>query len=376
MTDIGLYVHVPFCKKRCVYCDFDSSVPGDGSEIERYLAAVKTEADAAAVVSADERIRTVYVGGGTPTVIGAPALIALIDSFCSSFKLGTVSEFTCEANPESATAEVLKALLRAGVNRLSLGVQSFDDALLRWMGRLHTSAKAEAAFARIRDAGFENVSVDLIYGLPGQTFDGWSADVSKTIELGPEHVSAYCLQLGPEAPITKKHGAVELPDDGLVADMYYAAKDMFETAGYRHYEISNFAKPGYECVHNVNYWNDGTYIGLGPSAASHVGGARYANPRGLDAYVKAVGVGGWPLATPEPSDVERESRTAFVLGLRMLDGVKIGDFESRHGKDINKELRDVIYTLTDAGLLKPDGETVRLTRHGLFLSDEVFSRLI
>lgn len=376
MPDSGLYVHVPFCRRRCVYCDFDSSVLGDGTEVGKYADAAAAEARAASAASPDLNVRTTYFGGGTPTAIGAASLAGLVGSVSSSFDTGAVVEFTCEANPESVDAEMLEALLKAGVNRISLGIQSFDDALLGWMGRLHTAAEAVAAFEAARITGFENVSVDLMYGLPGQTLDGWLNDVSRAIGLEPEHVSTYCLQLGPDAPIVKERGRISLPDDELAAEMYYAAKDAFEAAGYNHYEISNFAKPGCECRHNVNYWRDGEYLGLGPSAASHVVGARYTNPRGLDTYMKAVAGGRWPLTAPEPSDPAREARTAFVLGLRLLEGVEVGGFERRYDFDVADTLGEDIESLVNTGLLEYNGGVVRLTRGGLFLSDEVFSRLI
>jgi len=173
MPDSGLYVHVPFCRRRCVYCDFDSSVLGDGSEVGKYVGAVAAEARAASAASPGLTVRTAYLGGGTPTAIGAASLADLVGSVSSSYDVSGVVEFTCEANPESATAEALDALLESGVNRLSLGVQSFDDALLRWMGRVHTAAEAVSAFNAARGAGFEDVSIDLMYGLPGQTLDGW-----------------------------------------------------------------------------------------------------------------------------------------------------------------------------------------------------------
>jgi oxygen-independent coproporphyrinogen-3 oxidase len=372
----GLYIHVPFCKSRCIYCDFDSSVLGGGSEVGRYLNAVSAEAEAAAASLAGANVRTVYVGGGTPTVLGASAVTVLIDSVRSSFDFRGGAEFSCEANPESATAETLDALLNAGANRISLGVQSFDDRLLRWMGRAHTASEAATAFETARWAGFDNVSIDLMYGLPKQTLGGWLNDVSKAVELEPEHFSTYCLHLEPDAPIIKKQGAVELPDDGLTADMYYGVIDMLEGAGYRQYEISNFSKPGRECNHNVNYWRDGDYVGLGPSAASHVKGERISNPRGLDAYVESVAAGRWPLVPPEPSNAEREARTSLVLGLRMMDGVGIAEFESLYGFDLPAVLESYIMQLTGAGLLESENDVVRLTRKGLFLSDEVFSRLI
>ena len=376
MPDSGLYVHIPFCRRRCVYCDFDSSVVGDGTEVGKYAAAAAAEAALASAAPPDLNVRTVYLGGGTPTAVGAASLAGLVGSVSSSFDTTAVVEFTCEANPESADAGTLDALRKVGVNRLSLGVQSFDDVLLRWMGRLHTAAEAVAAFEAARITGFENVSVDLMYGLPEQTLDGWLNDVSRAIGLEPEHVSTYCLQLGPDAPIIKEQGSINLPGDELTAEMYYAAKDAFEAVGYRHYEISNFAKPSFECRHNVNYWRDGEYLGLGPSAASHVVVARYTNPRGLDAYIKAVAVGRWPLAAPEPSNAEREARTAFVLGLRMLEGVEVGGFETRYDFDVADTLGEDIESLVNAGLLEYNGGMVRLTCGGLFLSDEVFSRLI
>ncbi|UCE27361.1 MAG: radical SAM family heme chaperone HemW [Candidatus Coatesbacteria bacterium] len=376
MPESGLYIHIPFCLRRCAYCDFDSSVLGDGPEVEKYADAVAIESRASSSFLPGLTVQTAYLGGGTPTAIGAGPLAGLVDSVFSSFDTSAVVEFTCEANPENVDAEILEAVRAFGVNRLSLGIQSFNDALLGWMGRLHTAAEAVAAYEAARINDFENVSLDLMYGVPGQTRDGWLDDVSRLIDLEPEHISTYCLQLGSGAPLVKERRGINLPDDEIAVEMYYAAKEVFEAAGYRHYEISNFAKPGFECRHNVNYWRNGEYLGLGPSAASHVGGARYTNPHGLDAYTTAVAVGRWPLAAPEPSDPAREARTALVLGLRMLEGVDAADFKARYDFGVADTTGEDIGILVDAGLLEHNGGVVRLTRRGLFLSDEVFSRLI
>jgi len=370
---VGLYVHVPFCASRCGYCDFTSQVY-DAAAASRYLKALGEEAAAARATVGPQEADTLYFGGGTPTTLGAKDLTRLLGTVHRTFRPTADAEVTCEANPESATAAVLAALRRGGVNRLSLGVQSLDDRLLRAIGRRHDAAGAEAAARRARAAGFANVSLDLIYGLPAQTVEQWRGDLGRALALEPDHVSLYALTLEPHVPLAR--AGTPLPGDDALADMYYAAADELTTAGFVHYEISNFARPGRECRHNLKYWRDDDYLAFGPAAAAHWRGSRHKNPPALDAYCVAAGRGAWPLTEVEPSDPAREMRTAMVLGLRLLAGVDAPAFRARFGVDPREHYAAELRDLAAAGLVEVAGDTVRLSRRGLFLSDEVFARLI
>jgi oxygen-independent coproporphyrinogen-3 oxidase len=372
---LGIYVHVPFCTSRCAYCDF-ATAPFDAGDASRYARALAAELEAAAASVGDARADTLYFGGGTPTALGPGRLGDILADVTRRFTVTPEAEVTCEANPESLTDDVLEVLIDADVNRLSLGVQTFDGPILKVLGRVHDAAQAEDAYWRARARGFENVSIDLMYGLPGQHLEGWTRDLERGLALKPDHVSAYALILEPGVKLYRERAAHEFPGDDEQAAMYYKAVDALTAAGFVHYETSNFARPGRECRHNVKYWRDEEYVGFGPSAASHWRGGRYRNPDELDEYCAAAAAGRWPLANPEPSDPYREMRTAAVLGLRLAAGIDAAAFEERFGvnpKDYyGKELEEFAAT----GLVTVEGDNVRLSRRGLFLADEVFAALI
>jgi oxygen-independent coproporphyrinogen-3 oxidase len=347
----------------------------DETRAARYAVALKKELEAAAD-QAGGRVDTVYLGGGTPPIIGARRLMGIIEHLATSFELAPDAEFTCEANPESLTAEMLDTLLAAGVTRLSLGAQSFDDKTLAVLGRRHDARGAEDAYWRARAAGFDNVSLDLMYGLPGRPLAGWKQDLERALALGPEHLSAYGLTLPPTSELSRTRYLYYFPDDDEQADMYYAAVDTFGAAGYALYETSNFARPGRECRHNIKYWRDGEYLGFGPAAASHFGRGRYRNPPDLDEYCVRAAVGRWPLVDAEPSDPYREMRTAAVLGLRLAAGIDAAAFERATGVNPKLYYKDIFAKYVAAGLIAVAGDNVRLTRRGLYLADEVFAALI
>jgi len=372
---IGIYVHVPFCAARCRYCDFPTGVYEE-ADARRYLLALQREVEAAADLVGGLRAATLYVGGGTPPLLGGERLGRLLTDVRGRFVVPAEAEVTCEANPESLAGEVLEALAAAGVNRLSLGIQTFDDARLRLLGRRHDAAGAEEAYWRARAAGVENVSLDLMYGLPGQKQAGWERDLGRALALKPEHVSLYALTLEPGVDLHRRRAAYVFPGDDEQAEMYYAAADMLAAAGFRQYELSNFARPGRECRHNLRYWQDGEYIGFGPAAASHWRDGRYRNPRELDEYVAAAATGRWPLVDAELSDPYREMRTAAVLALRLTEGLDAAAFAGRFGVNPLEYYREELAPLVAAGLVTVDGDRLRLSRKGLFLADEVFAALI
>jgi oxygen-independent coproporphyrinogen-3 oxidase len=372
---LGIYVHIPFCASRCGYCDF-ATAPYDEGAAARYVRALRRELDAAVPIVGGGRADTLYLGGGTPTVLGPEGLGNVLTEVTGRFAVAPEAEVTCEANPESLTGEVLDVLVERGVNRLSLGMQTFDDAALKILGRRHDAAQAEDAYWRARAEGFANVSIDLMYGLPGQKLGDWVRDLERGLALKPDHVSLYGLTLEPHVKMYRERASYEFPGDDEQAAMYYEAVDTLTAAGFVHYETSNFARPGRECRHNLKYWRDEEYVGFGPSAASHWRGGRYRNPPELDDYCAAAATGRWPLANPEPSDAYREMRTAAVLGLRLIAGIDGAAFEERFGVNPKTYYQKELAEFASAGLVTVEGDNVRLSRDGLFLADEVFAALI
>jgi oxygen-independent coproporphyrinogen-3 oxidase len=372
---LGVYVHIPFCAGRCSYCDF-ATAAYDAPSAGRYLAALGQEFAASAPLSGETRVDTVYFGGGTPPALGATSLARLLAATASRFGVAAEAEVTCEANPESLSPAVLDALTANAVGRLSLGFQSFDPEILGILCRRHGAEQAEDAYWRARRAGVENVSVDLMYGLPLQNLKRWQEDLDRVLTLKPEHVSIYALSLEAGTPLYRDREAYVFPGGDEQAAMYYEAVDALTAAGYGPYEISNFARPGRECRHNVKYWRDGEYVGFGPSAASHWKSGRYRNPEGLEEYCAAAATGRWPLSNAELSDPYREMRTAAVLGLRLTEGIDAAAFEERTGINPKVYYEKELAALVAAELLTVDGDNIRLTRRGLFLSDEVFASLI
>ncbi len=372
---LGVYVHVPFCASRCGYCDF-ATAPFHEGAATRYLKALNQELDAAALTVDKARADTLYLGGGTPTALGPERLRDVLTGLMGRFTIAAEAEVTCEANPESLTADILSALAEGGVNRLSLGIQTFEDATLKILGRRHDATQAEDAYWRARVEGFDNISIDLMYGLPAQSIDSWTHNLERGLALKPDHVSLYGLTLEPDVKLYRERAAYDFPGDDEQAAMYYAALDAFAAAGFGHYETSNFARPGRECRHNLKYWRDEEYLGFGPSAASHWRGGRYRNPPELDDYCAAAATGRWPLMNAEPSDPYREMRTAAVLGLRLTEGINAAAFEERFGVNPNTYYKKELAEFADAGLVTVDVDSVQLTRSGLFLADEVFAALI
>ncbi|MDP4110248.1 MAG: radical SAM family heme chaperone HemW, partial [Bacillota bacterium] len=283
MQSLGIYVHVPFCRSKCGYCDFCSVAGADLKLKDKYVKAVIEHMRESASLSKSYTVDTVYFGGGTPTSIGEKLLIKLLSAIRKSFSVSKSAEITVEANPESAGLKTLKRLRKAGFNRISIGVQSSNDAELKALGRIHTYADAETAVKNARAAGFDNLSLDLMYGLPGQTQEVFLASAAKIMALSPEHISCYALKLEPGTPMCL--AAPPLPSDDAVADMYLDVTKHLESAGYEHYEISNYAKPSRRSRHNQKYWDLSEYLGFGPSSHSFFGGRRFSYTKDIEAYV-------------------------------------------------------------------------------------------
>lgn len=365
-----LYIHIPFCITKCIYCDF-FSVPYDEGLALRYIGSVIKELDFRRDSLND--LKTVYIGGGTPTVIPTLALIRLLKKIRDSFTLAPDAEVTVEANPGTINREKVKALSDSGMNRLSIGVQSFDDKELKFLGRIHTFADALKAIAAVREAAIRNLSIDLIYGIPGQTLEAWTHNVAKASELSPEHISAYELTPEKGTPlygfISRKE--IEKPDEETIIQMYYRAVDTFTEAGYRHYEISNFAKPGFECRHNLNYWDRGEYVGLGAGAHSFIGDRRIRNVGNVGKYIEMTDGGALPVDESIEVSGEDAIKEFIFLGLRKTEGLDIRMFK----EDLAIDVLEASEELIEEGLLESDGVHVKLTRKGIVVSNAVIRKL-
>lgn len=357
-----LYVHIPFCPKVCPYCSFYKEA-SDRNKTKAFLEAMLCEAAAAAP---DLRPETVFFGGGTPTALSTPQLDFLISGLRERIDFSGVTEFTIEMNPATVSLEKASGLLAHGVNRVSMGVQSWDDGLLKTLGRVHNAAQAERSFQILREAGVPNINLDLIFGIPGQSVGQWRETLQKTIGLGPDHISAYCLTYEEDTEYFERFSRGEYaPEDGRDADFFELAMDELAAAGYAQYEISNYARPGRECLHNLAYWQGNDYCGLGPSAFTTRTGRRWRNIADTAAYIRRIEAGE-PLEDDfeiVPREMSEAERTAFAL--RTSGGI------SSSGRDPEK-----IAALHAHGLIRQEDDRLVLTRRGRLLADEVASELL
>ncbi len=369
-----LYIHVPFCIAKCDYCDF-YSVPIGSSGVDaiaEYVSSLLREMKLRE--SSAGNLRTVYLGGGTPTLLSAKQVMAILSNAKEIFSIASGAEITIEANPGTISEGQLAALRETGINRVSIGMQSFSDQELRTLGRSHSVEDAYTAIRGARKAGFDNISLDLIYGIPGQSIDIWQNTMSRALELSPEHVSAY--ELTPEES-TLLHarlatGVYQLPDEVLVTEMYYAALEMMKEHGYVHYEISNFAKPGHECVHNLNYWDRGEYLGVGAGAHSFIKGRRTGNIRHLDSYMQLIKSAIMPVDEEIIIGEKDAFKEMIFLGLRKTEGTDIRLLPESERLLKSKAVADLMHH----GLIESKDDYLRLTTKGLVLSTEVMVRIL
>ncbi|MCX5751690.1 MAG: radical SAM family heme chaperone HemW [Candidatus Saganbacteria bacterium] len=416
----SLYIHIPFCKQKCNYCDF-VSYAGKEALIDEYVTALINEIQSSPLSPPPEAedsfpsplemerggpsrardgvrsVTTIYFGGGTPTLLEPKHFEKILGS--SAQGSGSRREISIESNPGTADLSKLKALRSLGINRLSIGCQSFNDKHLKTLGRIHTAKQAIQFVKDARAAGFDNINLDLMFALPNQTLEEWKEDLATALSLGPEHISVYNLQIEEGTPFwelfkseirnskSETNSKLKLPNEDMDADMYEYAIDTLKTAGYHHYEISNFAKPGFECQHNIAYWKNQNYLGIGAGAHSHVNGKRWANPNCIEEYIKNRSSDPIPVseivvrsldenrhpnndtgrACPERERGRPDRRETIFMGLRLLDGIPIETF-----KGFEKELNE---SITD-GLLVIHNNNVKLTRRGLMLANVVFERFI
>ncbi len=384
----GVYIHIPFCRSRCSYCDFATDVFKNEETVERYVSALITEISnfkfQISNSSKDQRpktkdqieIDTIYFGGGTPSLLAPKQLEKILDSIHEKFSVDEKSEITMEMNPATVTIETLKNYKSLGVNRASFGAQTFDDTELKRLGRRHTAQDVRETIELLRNAKYENVSFDLIAGLPRQTLKDWERNLTEALNLNPEHISLYLLEIHEGTPLAEqiRSGRQPLPDEDLAGEMYLLMLEKLATQNYAQYEISNFSRTGFESKHNLKYWQFAPYFSFGVSAHSFDGeNLRWSNERDTFAYVKKIENGESPIT--EQIELDKSTRRAeyAFLRLRLNEGIDLGDYENKFGIDLTKEYAEDLARLTKAGLIEFADDHLKLTKKGKLYSNEVFA---
>ena len=372
-----LYVHVPFCVSKCRYCAFASEVMSMDA-LEDWDAALSLEAAHYGKLLGKPTVETVYIGGGTPSLLPPWAFERLVKNLRRNFVIPGDAEFTLEANPDSAVdMDLMRQWRASGVNRVSLGVQSLDEAMLTLLGRPHGVADVHTAVQRLRAAGVANLSVDLIWGLPGQRLKNWMDTLKAAVRLGPEHISAYGLTLEPGTPITQivEEGRLALPGEDEAAKMYVKGGDFLEEEGYLHYEISNFARMGFASKHNQGYWEGKDYLGLGPSAVSTLSGRRWENPKSVCDYTALVRRKAWGEGAQELSP-EVRARELLMLALRTSRGMRLAEYKRLTGRDLAASEAKLLGALRQKDLIRIKDGCLRLTRQGMLVSNLIIGRFL
>ncbi len=394
-SGMGLYVHVPFCKTKCPYCDFNT-YQGIENLIEPFLPAITSEITCWGDALAHPPVKSVFFGGGTPSYLPQGDIERILVAIQSSFQVDPAAEISIEANPGDLDEAACAGILNQGVNRLSIGVQSLDNDLLNLLGRRHQASEAVEAFQSARQAGFDNVNLDLMYGLPNQSMEQWQKTLSSLIELTPEHISLYALTIEEGTPMHRwaAEGKIPEPDSDLAADMYQHAREVLAEAGYHHYEISNWSLPDRACEHNLVYWENGPYLGVGPGAHSRLGDYRFwtvLSPRDYntkaatwaDSGVQPLAdlvetalqgiptLGGW-----EHLSLETTCSETMFLGLRLLDGLNLSEASAIAGTDLAKKFQTPIQECLNLGLLEQDGDCLKLTKQTYLVANQAFTRFL
>ena len=371
----GLYIHIPFCRRKCAYCDFVSFA--DRVDFLPYTAALITEMRLYSPLIKEKSFETVFIGGGTPSLLPAGLISRILDEARECFDVAEDAEITIECNPESIDEIKLNEYKASGVNRLSIGMQSSDDKVLAAIGRIHDKARSLSAYALAENAGFTNINIDIMHGLPLQSMESYLDSVRLASELGAQHISSYSLILEEHTRLYDEvvSGKLALPDEDDTADMQDAGITLLESLGYKRYEISNFAKAGFECRHNINYWNNGDYLGLGVNAHSalHIRDkwVRFRNHETIEEYVKTLGENKLPLAETQEVEREDEMFECIMMGLRKIEGVNRAEFEKRFGIDPVEQFAAAVSAAALDGMMEVTEERMKLTRRGLDFQNEV-----
>ena len=375
----GVYIHIPFCHQICNYCDFNK-VFFKNQPVDEYIEALGREMamTVAKFPEAFTNIETIFLGGGTPTALSAQQIEKLLQLITKHIPMSSVKEFSSEANPDELTIEKLQALYNGGVNRLSMGVQSFDQSLLTKIGRTHSNEHVYETIQNAKNVGFENISIDLMYGLPGQTMEQWQDTLEKALALKLPHYSAYSLIVEPKTIfyIQYAKGKLVLPTEDLEASMYGVLMDKMEAHGLQQYEISNFAHEGYTSTHNKIYWDNDEYAGFGAGAHGYLNGIRYSNVAPIKKYIEIVMEGKLPLLHEHEVTVEEKLEEQMFLGLRKTAGVTHEEFEMKFNQSMEDLYKETISRLLEEQLIEFDTKGIRLTRKGRFIGNEVFQRFL
>ncbi len=375
-TPLGIYIHVPFCRSKCQYCDFYSLTTKDDALLDGFLDAICDHIKEAGALAPNYKVDTIFFGGGTPSFFGADGLATILTAIRRNFDVAIDAEITFEANPDSISDNLLHRLRAEGFNRASLGVQCDNDEILKKLGRPHTYGQAVTAFHRIRKAGFRNISLDLIYGLPGQTVYSWRDTLENVLKLNPEHISVYGLKVEPGTPLWDIKDSVNLPDDDAQADMYAAAIEILRERGFKQYEISNFARKGLWSRHNMKYWTGGEYLGFGPSASSDFAGKRFTLVRDLPTYILGIREGGEVMEDIQEIPLRERAGEYLMLRLRTSQGIQGSEYERKFLlpfaplEEVLKKHREYYYTAQTE-----DGRWY-LTPKGYLISNSIITDLL
>lgn len=372
---LGIYIHIPFCRSKCEYCDFYSVTQKDDRLLDDYLRAICAHIRESGALAPDYLVDTVYFGGGTPSFFGADGMATILTAIRRSFDVDNSAEISFEANPDSVSPKLLRRLKAEGFNRVSLGVQCDDDDILEKLGRPHNYAQAVTAVERIRKAGFRNLSLDLMYGLPGQSLIAWEDTLENVLSLKPEHMSCYGLKVEPGTPLYGYREMARLPDDDLQADMYLSAVRILRDRGYRQYEISNFCKRNNECKHNLKYWNGGEYLGFGPDAASDFAGKRFKIMRDLPGYIEAIQNHGPVLQEVQEVPMRERAGEYLMLRLRTARGISQEEYERQFLLPFAPLEQALEQCRLRGHALKGEGGRWHLTPEGFLLSNSIISDL-
>ncbi len=367
IPSLGLYIHIPFCEKKCSYCGF-YSVPVKGHNVNRLLSALVKEIE---LYEFSGPVETVYIGGGSPTCLPEAILVELVDFLTSRYK--DIEEFTVECNPAQLSSALSRDLRASGVNRISIGAQSFDPEELKMMGRIHSPEQIPEAATAARDAGFENIAIDMIFGLSDSDLMAWQNTLEKAMSLGVQHISTYSLTIEKGTPFEKaiQQGSLTMIDEAVERTMYELARIQLQDAGFKQYEISNFARLGFECLHNLRYWKNLPVIGIGPAAASWYNGKRTTNVCDIDTYITQIEAGQLAWAEEQTPDPEQIAIETAVLGLRMRKGIDLRAYKVLTGVDLEGQFGGVIQKNYDLGFLERTETYVSLTDFGLSFADTV-----
>ncbi|MBI2470106.1 MAG: radical SAM family heme chaperone HemW [Planctomycetes bacterium] len=374
MLHNALYIHIPFCARKCRYCDFNSIV-SESKVIDRYLCAIEKE-----LCALKDRyvFNTVYIGGGTPSILTEVQMEKLLQNVIRYIPPSEIQEYTVEANPGTLTVDKIRVLKDHMVNRISLGVQSFQDRQLNFLGRIHSGNEARDAFALLRNAGFENINIDMIFGSPGQSHDDWEKDLKTVVELSPEHISTYALTYEEGTLLTRdlENKVIHTLDEYVELEMYKTSIRYLTCNGYNHYEISNFAKEGYECAHNRVYWKNIGYVGVGAGAYSFVDGVRASNEKDVFKYIDGINESKYAKSFSENLELNQYASETVVMSLRLRQGISNNEFYERFGYKIEDQFGNQISSLAKNGLVSYENEILKLTEKGLFVADTVMTEFI